>query len=123
MKTCVMCGGELATPLDEFGDREHPVCREHWLEYGSDGGGVNGVSELLLLPIEARIKSYEAYLEVKREALLQPQREIAALEEEIRDMQAEIDYAEERLEKLKNQKRKKEAEADGMVSVAAELSE
>lgn len=31
MKTCVMCGADLPTPLDTFGDRDCPVCQSCWL--------------------------------------------------------------------------------------------
>lgn len=33
MKTCVDCGCDLPTPLDEFGEIGEERCQTHWLEH------------------------------------------------------------------------------------------
>lgn len=30
-KQCAICGAELKTPLDEFGDQREPCCKSCWL--------------------------------------------------------------------------------------------
>jgi len=32
MKQCVVCGAEIGTELEEFGDPREPVCARCWLE-------------------------------------------------------------------------------------------
>jgi hypothetical protein len=32
MKNCVVCGAEIKTELEEFGDPREPVCAQCWLE-------------------------------------------------------------------------------------------
>lgn len=32
MKNCVVCGAEIKTELEEFGDPREPVCARCWLE-------------------------------------------------------------------------------------------
>lgn len=124
VKTCVMCDAELPTPLDEFGSRENPVCRTHYLEYGTLESAwtddmVEGLEELLLLPIDQRIASWEkvrADLLEKKE-ISQAEKEVEELKGDIRDLQREINYAEERLHSLREKKREKEKKADMVAGI------